>query len=98
MHYYQTPKSGTPSLPPLRSVEFLDQLRERTRYLHYSIRAEQAYVHWTRQFIRLHGLGHLASLSGSEVEAFLTWLATRHGVAPSTQPVGTTFKKLRILS
>ena len=34
----------------------LDQLRERIRYLHYSLPTEQAYVHWVRAFIRFHGV------------------------------------------
>ncbi len=37
-------KTATAPLPPLRSVKVLDQLRERIRYLHYSLRTEQAYV------------------------------------------------------
>jgi hypothetical protein len=41
-------KTATAPLPPLRSVKVLDQLRERIRYLHYSLRTEQAYVHWVR--------------------------------------------------
>lgn len=48
-------KTATAPLPPLRSVKVLDQLRERIRYLHYSLRTEQAYVHWVRAFIRFHG-------------------------------------------
>jgi len=32
----------------------LDQLRERIRYLHYSIRTEEAYVNWVRSCIRFH--------------------------------------------
>jgi integron integrase len=54
------------------------------RYMHYSLRTEEAYVHWVRAFIRYHGLRHPADLSGPEVEAFLTWLATERRVAPST--------------
>lgn len=38
-------KTATAPLPPLRSVKVLDQLRERIRYLHYSLRTEQAYVY-----------------------------------------------------
>lgn len=49
-------KTATAPLPPLRSVKVLDQLRERIRYLHYSLRTEQAYVHWVRAFIRFHGI------------------------------------------
>ena len=51
-------KTATAPLPPLRSVKVLDQLRERIRYLHYSLRTEQAYVHWVRAFIRFHGVRH----------------------------------------
>ena len=77
-------KSGTPSLPPLKSVKVLDQLRERIRYLHYSIRTEEVYVHWVRAFIRFHGLRHPATLGGAGVEAFLFWLANARSVAAST--------------
>lgn len=68
-------KSGTPSLPPLQSTKVLDQLRERIRYFHYSIRTEEIYVYWVRSFIRFHRLRHPLSMSGPEVEAFLSWLA-----------------------
>ncbi|MGS1606628.1 phage integrase N-terminal SAM-like domain-containing protein (plasmid) [Klebsiella pneumoniae] len=51
-------KTATAPLPPLRSVKVLDQLRERIRYLHYSLRTEQAYVHWVR---RLHPFPRCAS-------------------------------------
>ena len=64
-------KTATAPLP-LRSVKVLDQLRERIRYLHYSLRTEQAYVNWVRAFIRFHGVRHPATLYSSEVEAFLS--------------------------
>lgn len=38
------------ALPPLTAVKLLDQVRERVRYLHYSIRTEDAYVYWIRGF------------------------------------------------
>lgn len=77
-------KTATAPLPPLRSVKVLDQLRERIRYLHYSLRTEQAYVHWVRAFIRFHGVRHPATLGSSEVEAFLSWLANERKVSVST--------------
>ncbi|WP_421020211.1 integron integrase [Klebsiella pneumoniae] len=77
-------KTATAPLPPLRSVKVLDQLRERIRYLHYSLRTEQAYVHWVRAFIRFHGARHPATLGSSEVEAFLSWLANERKVSVST--------------
>ena len=63
-------ENATAPLPPLRSVS-LDQLRERIRYLHYSLPTEQAYVHWVRAFIRFHGVRHPATLGSSEVEVFV---------------------------
>lgn len=77
-------KTSTAALPPLRSVKVLDQLRERLRYQHYSLRTEQAYVHWVRAFIRFHGMVHPVQLDGAAVEAFLSWLASERGVSAST--------------
>ena len=80
----QAMKTSTSPLPPLRSVKVLEQLRERIRYLHYSIRTEQAYVHWVRTFIRFHGVRHPATLGGNEVEAFLSWLTNERKISTST--------------
>lgn len=68
----KTIKSGTPYLPPLHSTKVLDQLRERIRYRHYSIRIEEAYVYWVSGFIRVHRLRHPLSMGGPEVEEFLS--------------------------
>jgi integron integrase len=62
----------------------LDLLRQQTRLLHYSLRTEEAYVHWVRAFIRFHGLRHPSDMAQGEVEAFLTWLASERQVAPGT--------------
>ena len=72
-------------LPPLRSVRLLDQVRERIRYLHYSIRTEQVYVYWIRGFIRFHGRRHPVEMGPIEVTAFLSWLATERNLAAATQ-------------
>ena len=71
-------------LPPLQSARLLDQVRERIRYLHYSIRTEDAYVHWIRAFVRFHDLRHPAEMGAPEVEAFLSWLASERQVAVAT--------------
>jgi integron integrase len=71
-------------LPPLQSSRLLDQVRERIRYLHYSIRTEHAYVQWIRSYVRFHGLRHPAEMGAPEVEAFLTWLASERNVAVAT--------------
>ncbi len=69
---------------PLRSVRLLDQLVEQIRYLHYSLRTEQAYVFWARRFIRFHHLRHPREMGAAEVEGFLTHLAIERKVAAST--------------
>jgi hypothetical protein len=51
---------GAP-LAALLSSRLLDQVRERIRYLHCSIRTEQACVHWVRAFVRFHELNRHAS-------------------------------------
>jgi len=71
-------------LPELQSARLLDQVRERIRYLHYSIRTEHAYVQWVRSFVRFHGLKHPAEMGAPEVEAFLMWLASERNVAVAT--------------
>jgi integron integrase len=63
----------------------LDQLRGRLRVKHYSIRTEQAYVDWVRRFILFHDTRHPRDLGAAEVETFLTDLAVRKRVSPSTQ-------------
>lgn len=75
-------KSRAP--PALQSTRLLDQVRERARYLHYSLRTEKAYVYWVRFFIRWHGLRHPRDMGSAEVQAFLTMLAAQRGVSSST--------------
>jgi integron integrase len=76
------PLARAGSTAPARRL--LDQLRERVRYLHYSIRTEEAYVHWVRAFVRFHGLRHPKEMGADEVRAFLSWLAVERRVSVST--------------
>jgi integron integrase len=77
-----------PGTPPLQSTRVLDQLRERIRYMHYSLNTEQVYVYWVRFFIRwsAHGgqMRHPRDLGAPDVEAFLSMLATERKVSAST--------------
>ena len=70
--------------PPLTSARILDQLRERLRYMHYSLQTEKSYVYWVRWYIRWHGIRHPKSMGGKEVEAFLSMLANERKVSAST--------------
>ena len=63
----------------------LDQVRDRVRVKHYSIRTEQAYVEWIRRFVIFAGMRHPRDLGRAEVEAFLTHLAVAGRVSASTQ-------------
>ena len=70
--------------PLLHSSRLMDQLRERIRYCHYSLKTEKAYVFWARRYIRFHGLRHPRQLGAEEIKSFLTDLAVNGRVAPST--------------
>ena len=63
----------------------LDQVRDRIRRKHYSIRTEQAYLHWVKAFVRFHGMKHPATMGAAELESFLTYLAVERHVSSSTQ-------------
>jgi hypothetical protein len=65
--------------------KLLDQYRERLRVPHYSLRTEDAYLHWARRFIYFHSKRHPREMGGPEVEAFLSHWATVARVASSTQ-------------
>jgi integron integrase len=69
---------------PLSSPRLLDQVCERCRYLHYSLRTEQAYVHWAKRFVLWSGKRHPRDMGRTEVEEFLTALAHQRQVAPAT--------------
>jgi integron integrase len=62
----------------------LDQVRERARYLHYSLSTEKAYLYWIRFFIRWHDVKHPRDMGVAQVEAFLTMLAAQRRVSSST--------------
>ena len=66
-------------------MKLLDQVRRACRTKHLSLSTEQAYVGWTRRYVRYHGLRHPHELTEADVQAFLSYLAAERGVAASTQ-------------
>lgn len=72
--------------PPLIASppRLLDEVRRCIRYRHYSYRTEQAYVEWTRCFVRFHRMRHPREMGGAEAVAFLNHLANERDVAAST--------------
>lgn len=63
----------------------LDQVRDKLRVKHYSIRTEQTYVDWIKRYIFFHDKRHPKDLDAADIEAFLTHLAVAGKVAASTQ-------------
>ncbi len=65
--------------------KLLDQVRQAIRTLHYSVKTEEAYVHWIKRFIFYHNKRHPAEMSEQEIARFLTSLASESHVSASTQ-------------
>lgn len=74
-------KHPTAVQPP----KLLDQVRDRLRVKHYSIRTEQSYVDWIKRFIWFQNKRHPKDMGAPEIEAFLTHLAVKGKVSASTQ-------------
>jgi integron integrase len=70
---------------PAGKPKLLDQVRDVIRRKHYSIRTEQAYIHWIKRFILYHGKRHPGEMAEEEVAEFLTHLARDLNVAAATQ-------------
>ena len=70
-----------------RQPKLLTQVRETMRRMHYSIHTERSYLVWIKRYIRFHHMRSREDLEGGtlKVEAFLTHLALKRKVAPSTQ-------------
>lgn len=77
-----------PELPQARVLNehrLIDVARDRLRVKRYSIRTERAYLGWIERFMLAFPERHPRDLGASEVEQFLTVLATHGRVAASTQ-------------
>lgn len=51
----------------------------------YAKRTVEAYLYWIKRFIIFHGMKHPRDMGSEEVEAYLTFLATKLNLAPKTQ-------------
>ena len=67
------------------SPKLLDQVRDKIRAKHYSIRTETTYTDWIKRFILFHDKRHPSAMGGAEVESFLTHLGVKGKVSASTQ-------------
>jgi len=68
-----------------KQPKLLDRARHSLRQRNYSYRTENSYVNWMRRYILFHNKQHPRELGEPEIEEFLTHLAVKKKVAPSTQ-------------
>jgi integron integrase len=67
------------------SKKLLDIMRDKIRFKHYSIKTEQSYIGWAKRYILYHNKRHPQDMGKTEIEQFLTHLATQLNVSPTTQ-------------
>ena len=63
----------------------LQSLQSNLRLQHLSRRTEEAYVYWTRRFVRFCGLRHPSELGPADVRRFLSHLVEERKLSASTQ-------------
>ena len=74
-----------PTAPTAKEPRFEEQVRRACRFRQFSIRTEEAYWGWAKQFILYHGKRHPRDMGEVEIRDFLTHLAAERNVAASTQ-------------
>lgn len=65
--------------------KLLVQLGNALRSRHYSRRTEQTYSLWIKRFVMFHQMRHPVEMAEREINAYLTHLAVKGKVSPSTQ-------------
>jgi len=68
-----------------KKPKLLTQIRNKMRAANYSSKTIEAYIHWIVEFIRYSGTKPPEMLGEKDVEKYLTYLAVKRNVAPSTQ-------------
>jgi len=65
--------------------KLLNLVRDKIRFKHYSYSTERTYVHWIKHYIFFHNKKHPIEMGKVEIETYLTKLATKDKVSPTTQ-------------
>ena len=81
----QRPDSSALSPQPAKGLRLRELLHEAIRSRNYSRRTEKSYWFWIRYYILFHRKRHPREMGGTEVQGFLSWLATERNVAAATQ-------------
>jgi integron integrase len=77
----------TQPIPPTPSKEkkLLEQYRDAINLKHYSSRTGDTYIQWVTEYILFHNKRHPKEMGASEINQFLTHLASVKKVSASTQ-------------
>jgi len=71
---------------PDPKLKLMDQVRQVLRYHHYALNTERRYCEWILRYIKFHGgKTHPTQMGKTEIEAFLSHMATHDHVSASTQ-------------
>lgn len=65
--------------------KLLDQVKQVIRLKHLSLRTEEAYLYWIKEFILFHDKKHPNLMGETEIRDFLSYLAQVKFVSSSTQ-------------
>lgn len=68
-----------------QKISILEQVCNRIRLKHYSIRTEQSYLGWIKRYLSFHKNENPEKLGVPEIEAYLSHLAVNGQVSASTQ-------------
>ena len=84
-----TPRNAVSTAPAgtdagTKTPRIEDRLREAIRERHYSLRTEEAYTMWYRQFVRFHQMRHPQEMGEEEITEFLRHLSVERDVAVET--------------
>ncbi len=63
----------------------LEEVRDKIRLKHYSLKTERSYIGWIKRYIFFHNKRHPVQMGKTEIESFLSWLASEQRVSPTTQ-------------
>ena len=69
----------------MAEIKLLDRVRFSLITKHYSIRTEEAYLYWIKNFIFFHNKKHPSKLNEHHISEYLTYLAVEKKVSASTQ-------------
>ncbi len=75
-----------PRLPD-SPASFMDRLRRDMREKGYAYPTEKTYCLWIKRFIRFHNRRHPEQMGAQEINAYLSFLATKYECSPATQRV-----------